>query len=69
MNRALERALAGVGAGSEPIRVDVDALWRKALDDGKNVSIRVKHDSSETRDDKGELASISAWAKHKGKKR
>ncbi|MBT6960489.1 MAG: hypothetical protein HOA00_05050, partial [Rhodospirillaceae bacterium] len=62
--RFLEWANAG-----DAIHVDVDALWRKAVDDGRDVSIRVKRSlSSDILSDMGELAILSAMARGKGKK-
>ncbi|MBT4741456.1 MAG: hypothetical protein HN793_00335 [Rhodospirillaceae bacterium] len=64
MKRFLEWANAG-----DAIHVDVDALWRKAVDDGRDVSIRVKRSlSSDILSDMGELAILSAMARGKGKK-
>ncbi len=72
MNQVMKWVLAGGKtegkAEGDPICVDMDALWRKALSDGKDVSVRVKHDLSEAMDDMGEFAIISAWARRKGKK-
>lgn len=55
------------------IRVDLDALWQKALAEGRDVGIRVqrgvKMGLADILDDRtGELAIISAWANSKGKK-
>jgi hypothetical protein len=64
VKRFLEWANAG-----DAIHVDVDALWRKAVDDGRDVSIRVKRSlSSDILSDMGELAILSAMARGKGKK-
>ncbi|NKB42884.1 MAG: hypothetical protein GKS03_01275 [Alphaproteobacteria bacterium] len=64
MKRFLEWASA-----DDMIHVDIDALWRKALADGHDVSIRVKRSlSSDALNDMGELAVLSAMARGKGKK-
>lgn len=64
MKRFLEWA-----STSDSIHVDVDALWRKAVDDGRDVSIRVKRTlSSNVVEGMGELAVLSAMARGKGRK-
>lgn len=64
MKRFLEWANAG-----DAIHVDVEALWRNAIDDGRDSSIRVKRSlSSDVFSEMGDLAIISAMARGKGKK-
>jgi hypothetical protein len=67
MNRLLDWANAG-----EPISVDVDALWQKAMAEGRDVSVRVKRSLTsnmpKVSSGTGELAIISAWARGKVKK-
>lgn len=66
MIATLEKTL--LGAGGKPIRVDIDELWRKAVEDSHEEKRRARHDAIEPLDDMGEFAVISAWARGKGKK-
>lgn len=67
MNRLLDWANS-----DDVIRVNVDALWKKAQSDGKSVGAAIKNsltsDYVNAMDDMGEFAIISAWANGKGKK-
>ena len=67
MNQMLEKVLAGTGTGAEPIRVDIDALWRKASEEGQKKPSKERFDPEGALDDMGEFAVISAWARGKGK--
>ena len=68
MNQVLEKALAGTDAGAQPIRLDIDALWRKALGEGEEKPSKETFDPEGALHDMGEFAVISAWARGKGKK-
>ena len=68
MNHILEKALAGSGTSGKPIRVDIDALWRKALDEREDKNSKDTFDPEQALDNMGEFAVISAWARGKGKK-
>ncbi len=68
MKQALEKVLAGDGSGGKPIRVDVEALWKKASDGKEGDGTKKSYDPQETLDDMGEFAVISAWARKKGRK-
>lgn len=57
----------------DPIRVDLDALWQKAVAEGRDVGRQVQQGmklglADVLEDRTGELAIISAWAHGKGKK-
>lgn len=57
----------------DPIRVDLDALWKKAVAEGRDVGIQIQQGMklglTDVLDDRtGELAIISAWAHGKGNK-
>ena len=68
MNQILEKVLAGTGDDAQPIRVDIDALWRKALGEGEEKPSKESFDAEGALDDMGEFAVISAWVRGKGKK-
>ena len=56
----------------DAIKVDVDALWQKAVAQGRSAGIKVKRalreDVLSVMDDMGEFAIISAWARGRGGK-
>ena len=68
MSPVLEEVLAGSNTAGEPIKVDIDALWRKALEDGSDPRPEDREKYADLLDDMGEFAVISAWARGKGKK-
>jgi len=65
-------ALLNWADGEDAIKVDLDALWEKALAEGRDVGIKVKRalrdDVSNAMDDMNEYAIISAWARGRGRK-
>jgi hypothetical protein len=64
VKRFLEIANAG-----NAIHVDIDALWRKAADDGRDVKVRSNYSgAADVVSDMGELAILSAMARGKGNK-
>ncbi|MDG2242735.1 MAG: hypothetical protein P8L66_04495 [Rhodospirillaceae bacterium] len=64
MKRVLEIANAG-----NTIHVDIDAPWRKAADDGRDVKAHAKFSgAADVVSDMGVLAILSAMARGKGKK-
>ncbi len=56
----------------DAIKVDLDALWEKALAEGRDVGIKVKRalrdDVAGAADNMSEFAIISAWARGRGRK-
>lgn len=65
-------ALLNWADAEDAIKVDLDALWEKALAEGRDVGIKVKRalrdDVSNAMDDMNEYAIISAWARGRGRK-
>jgi hypothetical protein len=69
MSPQLEKVLAGSANAGHPIKVDTDALWRKAVDGNHENKGRKQRTSVRSLDNMGEFAVISAWVRGKGKKR
>jgi hypothetical protein len=68
MSPQLEKVLAGSATAGHPIKVDMDALWRKAVDGDLKDKGRKQRTSVKSLGSMGEFAVISAWARGKGKK-
>ena len=66
MNQALEKALTG--AGGQAIRVDIDALWRKAIEQSHEDKRSAQKDADDPMRSMNEFAVLSSWARGKGKK-
>jgi len=68
MSPQLEKVLAGSATAGHPIKVDMDALLRKAVDGDLKDKGRKQRTSLKSLGSMGEFAVISAWARGKGKK-
>ena len=68
MSLVLSRVLEESVFAGDPIKVDIDALWRKAIDASYDKKKAAQHKAIDPSKGLGEFAVISAWARAKGKK-